>query len=235
MFSGYVPDRVIEELIKHPELAKPEGVRRQVTVLFSDIRGFTAYSEGHKPEDVAAMLNEYLTAMTEIVFRWEGTVDKFVGDSLIAFWGAPIARKDHSERAVRSALNMIKEFEELKEKWRSEGKDQLSIGIGLNTGEVLAAHIGAVGAKMEYTVIGDNVNTGARIKALTREFKTDVLFTEAVFNNIKELVEQGRIGHVSIKGISKLPIMGREQSVKVYEIKSLKHDAESMITELTDE
>lgn len=234
IFSGYVPDKVIDELIKTPELASPEGERRVVTVLFSDIRGFTAFSEGHEPEVVAAMLNEYLTAMTDIVFRWEGTVDKFVGDALVAFWGAPISREDHSERAVRCALNMIKKFEELKEKWRSEGKDQLSIGIGLNTGEVLAGNIGAVGTKMDYTVIGDHVNMGARVKALTREFEADVLFTEAVFYNIKELVEQGGIGHVSIKGISNLPVKGMEKPIMICEIKSLKHDAESIVTGLEE-
>ena len=111
----------------------------------------------------------------------------------------------------------------------------LSIGIGLNTGEVLVGNIGAEGKKMDYTVIGDHVNIGARVESLTRKFKTDILFTEPVFQNIKEFVEHGRIGHVSIKGVVNIVVKGMEKSVKIYEILTLEHDAESVITKSSDE
>lgn len=235
MFSSYVTEKVVNELIKNPEMAKLGGERKQVTVLFSDIRGFTTFSEGHEPEEVVAILNEYLTAMTDIVFRWEGTLDKFIGDAIVAFWGAPLEQVDHSERAVRCALHMIKRLEELREKWISEGRVPLSIGIGLNAGEVIVGNIGAEGKKMDYTVIGDHVNIGARIESLTRKFETDILFSASVFNNIKEHIEHGRIGHVSIKDVADVIVKGKEKSVKIYEITALKHDMVSMIDESSDE
>ena len=108
MFSSYVTERVVNELIAHPEMAKLGGERREITVLFSDIAGFTTFSEKNEPEEVVAILNEYLTAMTEVVFRWEGTLDKFIGDAIVAFWGAPLKQDNHAELAVRCALHMIK-------------------------------------------------------------------------------------------------------------------------------
>lgn len=234
MFSSYVTERVVNELIKNPDMARLGGDRREVTVLFSDIRGFTNFSEKHEPEEVVAILNEYLTAMTDIVFRWEGTLDKFIGDAIVAFWGAPIEQKDHSERAVRCALHMIKKLGELREKWVSEGRAPLSIGIGLNAGEVLVGNIGAEGKKMDYTVIGDHVNIGARVESLTRQFDADILFTEPVFNNIRQDVEHGRVGHVSIKGIADVVVKGKEKAIMICSIKSLDHDAKSLITESDD-
>jgi adenylate cyclase len=141
MFSSYVTERVVDELIANPEMAKLGGDRREVTVLFSDISGFTTFSEKHEPEEVVSILNEYLAAMTDIVFRWEGTLDKFIGDAIVAFWGAPLKQDNHAELAVRCSLHMIKRLEELREKWISEDKTPLNIGIGLNTGEVLVGNI----------------------------------------------------------------------------------------------
>jgi adenylate cyclase len=106
MFSSYVTERVVRELIENPEMAKLGGARRDVTVLFSDIRGFTNFSEKYEPEDVVAILNEYLTTMTDIIFKWEGTLDKFIGDAIVAFWGAPMKQENHAELAVRCALDM---------------------------------------------------------------------------------------------------------------------------------
>ena len=232
IFSGYLPENVIEKLLKHPDLAGIEGVRRNVTVLFADLRGFAAFAEGHDPKEAAAILNEYLTAMTDIVFKWDGAVERFEGDTLVAFWGAPLCRQDHSEHAVRCALNMVKRFDEIKSELGPEG--MFSIGIGLNTGEVLAGCTGAVGTKMNYTIIGEHVIIAERVKALTKQFEANVLFSEAVFYNIKELIEQGRIGHVSIKGISNLPVRGRERPIMICAIKSLKHDAESIIAGVED-
>jgi len=235
MFSSYVTERVVNELIEHPELARLGGSRREVTVLFSDIAGFTNFSEQHDPEFVVEMLNEYLTAMTDIVFRWEGTLDKFIGDALVAFWGAPLAQSNHAELAVRCALNMIKKLEELQQKWISEGKTPLTIGIGLNTGEVIVGNIGAEGKKMDYTVIGDHVNIGARVESLTRKFKTNILMTELPLGKIRELVDSSRIGHVSINGVGNVVVKGRNTAIKIYEIKALDPSSESIISECLDD
>ena len=234
MFSSYVTERVVNELIKNPDMARLGGERREVTVLFSDIIGFTSYSERHEPEEVVSILNEYLAAMTGIVFRWEGTLDKFIGDAIVAFWGAPLEQKDHAERAVRCALHMIEGLESLRKKWISEGREPLSMGIGLNTGEVLVGNIGAEGKKMDYTVIGDPVNIGARVEMLTRKFKTSILMTELPLGIIAELVRTSRIGHVSIKGVGTVMVKGKEKAIKVYEIKALDSSEESVITECED-
>jgi len=235
MFSSYVTERVVNELIAHPEMAKLGGERREITVLFSDIAGFTAFSEKNEPEDVVATLNEFLAAMTEVIFRWEGTLDKFIGDAIVAFWGAPLKQDNHAERAVRCALHMIKRLEELQQKWIAEGKTPLSIGIGLNTGEVLVGNIGAEGKKMDYTVIGDHVNIGARVESLTRKFKTNILMTELPLGKIVNLVNTSRIGHVSIQGVGNVVVKGKEKPIKVYEIKSLDPSAESFIAEAADD
>ena len=235
MFSSYVTERVVNELIKNPDMARLGGERREVTVLFSDICGFTNYSERHKPEEVVSILNEYLAAMTGIVFRWEGTLDKFIGDAIVAFWGAPLEQKNHAELAVRCALHMIEGLEALRKKWISEGREPLSMGIGLNTGDVLVGNIGAEGKKMDYTVIGDPVNIGARVETLTRKFRTNILMTELPLGRISELVRSSRIGHVSIRGIGTVLVKGKDKPIKVYEIKSLDSSEESLITECPEE
>lgn len=231
MFSSYVTETVVNELIKNPEMAKLGGERREITVLFSDISGFTSFSEKNEPEDVVAILNEYLGAMTDVIFRWEGTLDKFIGDAIVAFWGAPIYQPNHAELAIRCALHMIKRLEELQKKWTSEGKTPLSMGIGINTGEVLVGNIGVEGKKMDYTVIGDHVNIGARVESLTREYKTNFLITEFTLNKIRNLVTTGSLGHISIKGLEQVIIKGKERSVQIYEFKSIEHGSKSRIKE----
>jgi adenylate cyclase len=231
MFSSYVTEKVVNELIKNPDLAKLGGERREVTVLFSDVVGFTSFSEKYTPEEVVTILNEYLGAMTEVIFRWEGTLDKFVGDAIVAFWGAPMRQENHAELAVRCALNMVKRLEELQQKWRSEGKPVLDSGIGINSGEVLVGNIGAEGKKMDYTVIGDHVNLGSRVEGLTRKYHTHILITEYTLKHLRNLINSRLIGHIAIKGREKTLVKGREKSVGVYEVHSIEHGLESKIQE----
>jgi adenylate cyclase len=232
MFSSYATEKVVNELIKNPGLAKLGGERREMTILFSDIVGFTTFSEKHTPEEVVAILNEYLGSMTDVIFRWEGTLDKFVGDAIVAFWGAPMRQENHAELALRCALDMVKRLEELQQKWQSEGKPVLDSGIGINTGEVLVGNIGAEGKKMEYTVIGDHVNLCSRVESLTRQFKTHILITEYTLNKIRKLVTIHYIGHLSIEGKEKVSVKGREEKVGIYEVHSIDHGLESKIQEL---
>ena len=133
--------------------AKLGGERKEVTILFSYIRGFTSFSETHPPEEVVHILNEYLGAMTEVIFRWEGTLDKFMGDAILAFWNAPMQQDDHAERAVKCSLEMMQKLRELQGKWLSEGKPVLDVGMGINTGSVLVGNIGAEGRKMDIRVV----------------------------------------------------------------------------------
>ena len=231
MFSSYVTERVVNELIKNPDMSRLGGDRREVTVLFSDIRGFTSYSEKHSPDEVVSILNEYFGAMTEVIFRWEGTLDKFVGDEIVAFWGAPMKQENHAELAVRCALNMVDRLEALQQKWRKEGKTALDSGIGINTGQVVVGNIGAEGKKMDYTVIGDDVNIGARVEALTRKYDTPVLITEFTLNKIRGLVgDAGVIGHVEVKGLDRVIVKGKEKPLKIYQIKAIQPGDASSIS-----
>jgi adenylate cyclase len=230
MFSSYVTEKVVDELIRNPDMARLGGERREITVLFSDVRGFTTFSEKHAPEEVITRLNEYLGEMTAVVLKWEGTLDKFVGDAILAFWGAPMRQEDHAERAVKCAIGMIAQLQELQKKWEAEGKTGLDIGIGINTGEVIVGNIGAEGKKMDYTVIGDHVNLGSRVESLTRKYNTHILITEFTFEKISAAVQSGGIGHVSIKGLEKVVVKGKEKPVAVYELASLAHGAASSVT-----
>ena len=220
IFSNYVTERVVRELIKNPEMAKLGGVRKEITVLFTDVRDFTEFSEKHSPEEVVAMLNDYLGAMTEVIFRWEGTLDKFVGDEILAFWGAPLRQDNHAELALRCAIQMTQRLEELNHKWRAENKPVLRAGIGINTGEVIVGNIGAEGKKMDYTVIGDHVNIGARAEKLTKEYNAQILMTEFTMERIKDIVAEGRMGTLSIKGLGKIKVKGRDVPVTLYEVKT---------------
>jgi adenylate cyclase len=238
MFSSYVTEKIVNELTKNPDMAKLGGDRREITVLFSDIKGFTTFSEKHAPEEVVSILNEYLTAMTDIIFRWEGTLDKFVGDEIVAFWGAPLPQENHAELATRCALNMVEKLKELSDKWLNEGKIPLEAGLGLNTGEVIVGNIGAEGKKMDYTIIGDHVNLGARVEAMTRKYNTDILITEFTLSKVRGLVKPKNgqiIGHVSVKGLERVMVKGKEKPVRIYEVKSIDPDMESRIIELEEQ
>lgn len=230
MFSSYVTERVVNELVDHPEMAKLGGHRRNITVLFSDIRGFTTYSENRNPEEVVSILNEYLTEMTDIIFQWNGTLDKFVGDEIMTFWGAPLEQENHAELAVRCALHMLDRLSELQEGWIAEGKEPLDIGIGINTGDVLVGNIGAEGKKMDYTLIGDNVNLAARVEGLTRTYKTHLLITEFTYEKIKDMLiteelvpgdeglKENMIGHINMTKVEAVKVKGKERPVLIYEV-----------------
>ncbi len=214
MFSSYVSKRIVDELIRDPSKAKLGGDRKEITVLFSDIRGFTAFSEKHEPEEVVSLLNEYLGAMTAIVFEHEGTLDKFVGDAIMALWGAPVGQPDHAERGVRCALAMIDKLKQLQAKWAAEGKYVIDIGIGINTGDMVVGNMGAEGKKMDYTVIGDNVNLGARLEGLTRKYNNHIIISEYTYEKVKDIVQANELGSVTVKG--------KEKPVVVYDLTGLK-------------
>jgi len=222
MFSHYVSPKIVEELLKNPELAKLGGYRREITVLFSDVRGFTTFSEKRKPEEVVEHLNEYLYEMTNIIFKWDGTLDKFVGDEIMAFWGAPLEQPNHAELAVKCALNMSDRLEELQAKWRAEGKEPLDNGIGLNTGDVLVGNIGSADKKMDYTIIGDHVNLGARVETLTRKYDSRVLITEFTMAKIQHLIDEGKLYRVDMKEMDTVKVKGKDIPVKIFGIHTVR-------------
>ena len=161
-FERFFAPSLAERIASSPDAVRLGGEKREIAVLFSDIRGFTALSETMKPDDTASLLTEYFTEMVECVFRNGGTLDKFIGDAVMAQWGAPIGTPEDADRAMSAAIDMMRALAELNAKWRSEGKPELQIGIGLNYGEAFAGNIGSE-RRLEFTVIGDTVNTASRL------------------------------------------------------------------------
>lgn len=216
IFSSYVSDKIVNELIKNPEMAKLGGVRKEITVLFADARGFTTFSEKHTPEEVVQILNELLGAMTDVIMKNDGTLDKFVGDEIMALWNVPLDQKDHAFKAVLCAVEMIRKNRELVEKWKNENKDPLLLGIGINTGEAIAGNMGAEGKKMDYTVIGDTVNLGARVEALTRPLNADILITEFTYNKVKDLLKD--IPNIEVEECEPQNVKGKSEPIRIYKI-----------------
>jgi len=210
-FSRYVTKQVADEIIRNPNAVSLGGKKQMVTVLFSDIRGFTVFSEKYAPEEVVARLNEYLSAMVDVIFENEGTLDKFIGDAVMAVFGSPIAHDDDPLRAVKTALDMQRRLNGLNEKWTSEGREPLVIGIGINTGEVIAGNIGDM-RRMEYTVIGDNVNLASHIEGLTKNFNCPILMSASTYELVKDKVVAKNLGSVSMKG--------KLREVEIYELLS---------------
>jgi adenylate cyclase len=199
LFGRYVSRDVYKQLMANPELAELGGGRREMSVLFSDLRGFTTITEKGNPEDLVEQLNEYFTRMVEIVFRNGGTVDKFVGDMVMALFGAPVDAVDHADDAVTTAVEMVRELGELNRRWAAEGRVQLDIGIGVNSGDMIAGNIGS-SAIMSYTVIGDNVNLGARLESLNKDYKTRIIISEATRARLGKSHEMRPLGDVVVKG-----------------------------------
>ena len=238
MFSRYVSPQIVDALIKDPARARLGGTRKELTMLFADIVGFSTFSEKRPAEEVVAQLNEYLTAMTEVIFQWHGTLDKFIGDGLVVFWNAPIDQPNHTEIAIKCALHMRKRLGELREKWHAEGKLALDNGIGINTGVAVVGNIGAEKKKMDYTVIGDQVNLAARLQGLTRTFGCPIIISGDTAERLKKLMatqdgadNAGRLGHVLLKRLGTVPVKGRNAPVVAYNVQSLKREEPSVIEE----
>jgi adenylate cyclase len=210
LFGRYVSKDVYAQLMSNPDLAELGGKRREMSVLFSDIRGFTSVTERGDPEELVRQLNEYFSRMVDIVFKHKGTVDKFVGDMVMALFSAPLDDEDHAQHAVEAAIEMVEVLAELNKGWASRGMAQLDIGIGVNSGEMIAGNIGS-SSIMSYTVIGDNVNLGARLESLNKDYKTRIIISDATRTRLKTEFPLRPLGDVVVKGKSK--------AVQIFEIK----------------
>lgn len=176
-FSQYVPPGLVRELMKDPERLKLGGEERELTIMFSDIRGFTALSEKLTALELTHFLNAYTDEMTDIIFRHWGTLDKFEGDAIMAFWGAPYEQEDHTLRACAAALDMGVRVDELRQQWRAEGKADINIGLGLNSGRVVVGNMGSR-KRFNYTVLGDPVNLASRLEGVNKEYSTRIIISE---------------------------------------------------------
>lgn len=212
-FSKFVSKSVVDELLKDPEKLKLGGDKKILTVLFSDIRGFTSISEKLTPEMLVEHLNEYLQAMTDIVFKYDGTLDKYVGDEIMAFWGAPVPQDNHALLACKASVEMMAVLNKMNKKWSALGKPELHIGIGLNTGDMVVGNMGS-SSRMDYTLMGDNVNLGARLEGTNKVYKTNIIISEFTYEYVKDQIIARELDLIRVKG--------KELPVKIYELIDIK-------------
>jgi adenylate cyclase len=198
-FQRFVSPEVVERISEDPGALQFGGEVRALTVLFSDIRDFTSFTERHSPQELVQMLREHFTRMVEEVQARQGTLDKFIGDAIMALFGAPLAYPDHAERACRAALAMLRALETLQAKWTAEGREPFRIGIGINTGEAVVGNLGSEQV-FTYTAVGDDVNLASRLESLTKDFGVPVIISEATYEAVKHAFAGRYLGEVRVKG-----------------------------------
>ncbi len=214
-FSRYLNPEVTEFLARNPERLRLGGERRELTILFMDVRGFSTISEGLSPDMLAELLNEFLGAMTDVVFEHEGLLDKYMGDAVMAFWGAPIAVSDHAARCCRAALGMLTALRELHARWSTLDRPLLEIGVGINTGEAAVGNFGSL-QRFSYTALGDDVNLASRLEGLNKTYGTRILISDSTRRVIGEEFVSREIDRVRVKG--------KMQAVVVHELLGLGTD-----------
>ncbi|TGK49190.1 adenylate/guanylate cyclase domain-containing protein [Leptospira kanakyensis] len=214
MMERFLPSQLVSEFYKNKVQLEPGGENKEVTVLFSDIRSFTKFSEQRSAEEVVQFLNEYLSRMTDVIFKFNGTIDKFIGDAIMTIFGAPFKRDDDALRAVKSAVAMIRELEKLNQKMVNP-EDRLQVGIGIHTGDAIVGNIGS-DRRLDYTVIGDNVNLASRIEGLTKHYNCPILISDATFKQVagKYSLDDG----FEIREIDQVVVKGKSKPITVYEV-----------------
>lgn len=216
-FGRYIAPELVEELIKDPRKLEYGGSIREISVMFSDVKSFTPYTESHEPKETVSILKEHLTAMVEVIMSNKGTLDKFVGDEIVAIYGAPIDLEDHAFWACKSALEMRKKLEQMQDKWKRERRDPFDIGIGINSG---TATVGNLGSEQifDYTAIGDTINLGARLEAATRDYPTkhNIIISESTYLLAKDKIIAEYIDEITVKGKTK--------PIKIYELLGVKEE-----------
>ena len=210
--TRYVTKQVVDLILEHPESIILDGEEREATVLFSDIRGFTSLSETMTPTEVVQMLREYFKLMVGAVFDFQGTVDKFIGDAIMAIFGAPTPQPNHAELAVKTALRMKSLLGEFNETRKKQGEQPIYIGVGINTGEVVVGNIGSE-KRLEYTAIGDAVNLASRLEGINKQYGTDIIISETTYLQAKECLEVRELDEVRVKG--------KSRPVKIFEVVGL--------------
>lgn len=208
-FSQYLSPTVVNQLVENPQLLKLGGERKVITAFFSDVAGFSSISEQLQAEELVDLLNLYLTDMTEIILRHEGTVDKYEGDAIIAFFGAPISYQDHATRTCLSAIEMQERLAQLREGWKQEGKHELFMRIGINTGQVVVGNMGSVN-RMDYTMMGDSVNLAARLEGVNKQYQTQTMISEFTYEMAKQDIEA--------REVDSIRVVGKSEPVKIYEL-----------------
>ncbi len=211
-WEQYMSKDVIDNMLGSGRLPTFGGERRELTVLFSDIRSFTTFSEKHSSHKVVKKLHEYLTEMVDVIFQNGGTLDKFVGDEIMAIYGAPYYYKNHAEKACLTALEMVKRLRYLQRTWSANGEDYFQIGIGINSGKVILGNLGS-SQLFDYTVIGDDVNLGARLEGANKQYGTTIIISEATYRQVRKKAVVRELDRVRVKG--------KNKPVRIYELRGM--------------
>ena len=223
LFGHYIPPELVDEMSKSPEEYSLEGENREMTVLFSDVRGFTSISEGMDPKQLTQLMNALLTPMTRVIHKNRGTIDKYMGDAIMSFWGAPIADPDHARHALYAAMEMMGELKIMQADFRQRGWPDVNIGIGLNTGNMNVGNMGSE-FRMAYTVLGDAVNLGSRLEGLTKSYGVNIIASETTISEIPEYV---------FRELDLVRVKGKSEPVAIFEPIGHRDDLEeSVISEL---
>ena len=224
LFGHYIPPELVDEMSESPEQYSLEGENREMTVLFSDVRGFTTISEGMDPKQLTQLMNALLTPMTRVIHKNRGTIDKYMGDAIMSFWGAPIADSEHARHALYAAIEMMDELKIMQEDFKQRGWPEVNIGIGLNTGDMSVGNMGSE-FRMAYTVLGDAVNLGSRLEGLTKEYGVNIIVSESTKAAIPEFV---------FRELDLVQVKGKNEPVAIFEPVGHKNDIEKSVTsELT--
>ena len=208
VFGQFVAPEVVRRLLKNPQLVEPR--KTDITVMFSDIRGFTTISEQLDAQELAVVLNEYLSDMTSIVLEYSGTVDKYIGDAVMAFWGAPVELEGHGAKACESALKMMERVRQMQQKWEAQGRPHLDIGIGINTGNASVGGMGSV-QRYAYTALGDTVNLSSRLEGLNKDYGTHIIVNESTYAAAQE-------SNFVFRELDLIRVKGKKLPVTIYEL-----------------
>lgn len=207
-FKQYLSPQVIDQLLQHPEKLTLGGERRELTIFFSDLEGFTSISEGLTPEELTSVLNDYLTAMTDIIQDTGGTVDKYEGDAIIAFWNAPVNQPDHALRGVTAALRCQQKLEEMRPELLKRTGKEFRMRIGVNTGPAVVGNLGSHN-RFDYTMLGDAVNLAARLESINKQFGTYTMISRSTLDQLDN--------RISVRELSCIQVVGKDEAVVVYE------------------
>ncbi len=214
LFGQYIPPELVDEMCDDPTAYSLDAEEKELTVLFSDVRGFTTLSEGMSPQELADLMNEFLTPITKIIHDYRGTIDKYMGDAVMAFWGAPVNDPDHARHALQAGLAMIERISALRDEFIVRGWPEIRIGVGINTGEMSVGNMGSE-FRMAYTVMGDTVNLGSRLEGLTRQYGVDVIVGQTVRDAVPEFV---------YRELDRVRVKGKNEPVVIYEPLGLKEE-----------
>ena len=214
-FAHYVPAKVVDQILEDPDRLKLGGEEREVTVMFTDVAGFTSISEKMKPAELVKLLNEYLTEMTDTVLAHDGIIDKYEGDAIMAEFGVPVPYDNHAFMACKTAVEMQKKLSKLREKWKKEGRPELRARIGINTGEVIVGNMGSRDV-FDYTVMGDHVNLGSRLEGANKFYGTYIMISEFTYDHVKDDFYTRELDLIKVKG--------KDQPIKVFQLITSKKD-----------